>query len=503
MASLRDLLDVLGPALTPLTGETGLDGTVTEVVLVGPGDPLPDTPGALLLCLDVTDLRRRLAGSRVVGVVVKAAMSSTNSWRGTEVPVLAADDDLPWHNLLQLLTTAVTSAGGSTTGGGAAIGDLFALANSVAAMVGGAVTIEDPQRRVIAYSSLPGQPIDEARRQGILGRQVPDLQGNDDLYRDVHRSAGVVHTPAMEGVLPRLAVAVRSGPEVLGSLWVIADTTLGPDAERALLDASRLAALHLLRARAGSDVERRARSELLRGLLDGRSSPDLAGVRLGLEVGRPVVVLGFSLPERVAADNLDADAVADLVQLQCAAVRPRSCVLAQLGTIYALIPVDDDLHRARLVQLGESVVERARAALRVELRGAVGATVASLHEVSRSRADVDAVLRLDAGSFTTVEQALPQVVLLDLQGHLAGAPHLCLPAVQQMLQHDIEHGTPYAQSVLAYLAANADVPAAADAVAVHANTFRYRLRRVRELFGLDLDDPDVRLVTWLQLRVRT
>lgn len=499
---MRDLLDVLGPALVPLTGKSGLDGTVTEVVLVGPGDPLPDTPGALLLCIDVTDLPRRLAGSRVVGVVVKAATASIDSWRDTEIPLLAADDTLPWHHLLQLLTTAVSSAGGSTTGGGAAIGDLFGLANSVAAMVGGAVTIEDPQRRVIAYSSLSDQPIDETRRQGILGRQVPDLQGNDDLYREVHRSPGVVHMPSTDDVLPRLAVAVRSGPEVLGSLWVIGDTNLGPDAERALLDASRLAALHLLRARAGSDVERRARSELLRGLLDGRSSPDLAGARLGLEVARPVAVLGFSLPEQVAADDLDADAVADLVQLQCAAVRPRSCVLAQLGTIYALVPVDDDLTRARLVQLGQSVIERARAALRVELRGAVGATVASLHEVSRSRADVDAILRLGRGSFTTLEEALPQVALLDLQGHLAGAPHLCLPAVLQMLKYDVEHGTPYAQSVLAYLAANADVPAAAEAVAVHPNTFRYRLRRVRELFDLNLDDPDVRLVTWLQLRIR-
>ena len=44
------------------------------------------------------------------------------------------------------------------------------------------------------------------------------------------------------------------------------------------------------------------------------------------------------------------------------------------------------------------------------------------------------------------------------------------------------------------------MPAAAEAVQVHPNTFRYRMRRVRELFELDLEDPDVRLMVWLQLR---
>jgi hypothetical protein len=361
-------------------------------------------------------------------------------------------------------------------------------------MVGGAVAIEDPARRVLAYSSLADQPIDEARQQGILGRQVPDLSRNDAIYRDMQRSAGVTRVPSDGEVLPRLAVAVRAGAELLGSIWVIEAAPLGPDSEQALLDAGRHAALHLLRARAGVFVERRTRGELLRGLLDGRAAPEIAATRLGLDVGTSVAVLGFSLPPDI--DELDAEAVADLVQLQCAAVRPRSSVLVQLGTVYALVP---DLARPALLSLARTVVDRAR----VPLAGAVGATVSGLHEMSRSRTDVDAVLRLAApGTVAAVEDVLPQVVLLHLQSHLAGQPHLRLPAVERMLAHDQEQQTPYVESVLAYLSANADVPAAAESVSVHPNTFRYRLRRVRELFDLDLEDPDVRLVAWLQLRTR-
>ena len=490
MPTLRALVDVLSPAVRAVGDLERLDVEVDEVVLLGPGDPLPAEPTALLLCIDAAAALELT--SPVAGAVVKLDGMDEARFARAEVPVLVADDSLPWNHLLQLLQSAMGPREGS--------GDLFALANSLAAVVGGAVAIEDPQRRVLAYSSLPDQPIDEARRQGILGRQVPEFDRNDRIYREVQRSPGVLRIPQDGDVLPRLAVAVRSGAELLGSLWVVEHEQVNEAGERALLDASRLATLHLLRARVSTGIDRRARGEVLRALLDGRTSPELAGARLGLESAREVTVLAFALPQTTAADELDADAVADLIQLQCAAVSARSSVLLEVSTVYALLP-SSGLTRARLVQLAEAVVERSAAALRVDLRAALGSTSPALHEVSRSRADADAVLRLvGAGQVATVEDVLPQVALLDLQGHLGAAPHLRLPAVDRMLRHDAEHSTPYVESVLAYLNANADMPAAAEAVQVHPNTFRYRMRRVRELFDLNLEDPDVRLMVWLQLR---
>jgi DNA-binding PucR family transcriptional regulator len=493
MSTLRALIEVLSPALRSVGGVERLDAEVDEVVLIGPGDRLPTSPTALVLCVDAStalDLR-----GPVPGVVVKLGPLEEQPFTRASIPVIVADDDLPWNHLLQLLTSALGPREGS--------GDLFALANSLAAAVGGAVTIEDPQRRVLAYSSLPDQPIDEARRQGILGRKVPEFDRNDRIYREVQRSHGVVRIPAEGEILPRLAVGVRSGAELLGSLWVVEHELLPEGSERALLDASRLASLHLLRARVSTGTDRRARGELLRALLDGRSSPELAGARLSIDPVGPVTLLAFAFPDDTALDELDADAVADLVQLQCAAVSARCSVLLQLGTVYVLLP-SADLPRARMVKLAQSVLERAQAALRVQLCAGIGCTAGSLTSVGRSRADADAVVRLiRPGQVATVEDVLPQVALLDLQGHLAASPHLRLPAVDLLLRHDSEHATPYVESVLAYLSANADMPAAAEAVQVHPNTFRYRMRRVRELFDLDLEDPDVRLVVWLQLRTLT
>jgi DNA-binding PucR family transcriptional regulator len=47
------------------------------------------------------------------------------------------------------------------------------------------------------------------------------------------------------------------------------------------------------------------------------------------------------------------------------------------------------------------------------------------------------------------------------------------------------------------------VIAASAAMYVHPNTFRYRLRRLAEVGGIDLSDPDARFSVMLQLRIFT
>jgi DNA-binding PucR family transcriptional regulator len=73
--------------------------------------------------------------------------------------------------------------------------------------------------------------------------------------------------------------------------------------------------------------------------------------------------------------------------------------------------------------------------------------------------------------------------------------------LQRVLDHDRETNGLYAESLLAYLDSFGDTASAAKSLSIHDNTLRYRIRRLQELFDLDLEDPDTRLVTWLQLRL--
>ncbi|MEO3810136.1 PucR family transcriptional regulator [Sphaerisporangium sp. B11E5] len=58
------------------------------------------------------------------------------------------------------------------------------------------------------------------------------------------------------------------------------------------------------------------------------------------------------------------------------------------------------------------------------------------------------------------------------------------------------------ESLRAYLACNGHWDAAAQRLGVHRHTLRYRMRRVGELLGRDLDDPAVRAELWVALSAR-
>ena len=57
-------------------------------------------------------------------------------------------------------------------------------------------------------------------------------------------------------------------------------------------------------------------------------------------------------------------------------------------------------------------------------------------------------------------------------------------------------------SLAAWLGRHGQWDTAAADLGVHRHTLRYRMRRVEELLGRSLDDPDLRAELWLALRIR-
>ena len=107
---------------------------------------------------------------------------------------------------------------------------------------------------------------------------------------------------------PRVAVAVRAGDEVLGSIWAAVPGPLSEERTEALCDAAKLVALHLLRVRAGADVQRRLRADLLSTALEGGVRAREALDRLGLG-GQPLMVLGVAVTGSDVGEGADDDAV--------------------------------------------------------------------------------------------------------------------------------------------------------------------------------------------------
>ncbi|MGW7792727.1 PucR family transcriptional regulator, partial [Streptomyces tricolor] len=384
--------------------------------------------------------------------------------------------------------------------GDGGLGDLFALADAIGTATGGATAIEDPRQRLLAYSAVPGQPVDEDRRQGILGRQVPASAENTEQYRRLFAADRPVRLPALTGTdLPRLAMPVRAGGETLGSVWVIDGGGLAPDAEATLAQGAATAALLLLRARAARELARHRGGELLRRLLDGTADdPATAAARLG--VTGPARVAAFA-PD-AAASVPDAERTAlrllDVVRLQCEARYGRQACVLLAGVVYAVLPGPGERHRS----LAEDIAARAGQALRVPVRAALGEVVPDPAGLADSRADADLVLRvLDADRpVAEADEVRARVALLRLAELMAEHRELTAGSWQRVLAYDAEHGTAYARTLACWFDAGCDMAGAARLLAVHPNTCRYRLRQLQRHTGVDLDDPDERLVLWLQLR---
>jgi sugar diacid utilization regulator len=312
----------------------------------------------------------------------------------------------------------------------------------------------------------------------------------------------------VDDVKSRSAVAIRAGSHMIGSIWVIHGAErLDEESEHALAEAARIAVPHVIQARAARDVERRLRAEMLLTVLDGRGSVDEVAARLGFAASTPLAILAFEAGGgEPGIDELQRERLVDLVVVHCEATSRQTSAVALGPIVYALLQGDTQLDQRALLHLAQQVQEHAEARIGLELLAAVGPAIDGLRDVARARRDVErvlGVLRVDpAGrALASAEQLRSEVVLHELKELSLDHPGLTRGKLERVLAHDAQHNTTYVSTLRAYLDCFGDVPRAAERISVHPNTFRYRMRRLVELFDLDLDDPDERMVLELQLRL--
>jgi hypothetical protein len=435
------------------------------------------------------------------------------------VVLLSTADEMAWRHLDALVTAASQAVARVGVDGAHPHlpGDLFALANAIAGSIGGAVTLEEPSGRVMAYSNLPGHEIDEIRRLAILGRQTPDRPTNAEEYRTVMQAAGpVVFKSSRPDYASRLAVAVRAGHQVLGLIWVLRDRPqLVEDAESVLMDAARAAALHLLRARGDDDPDRVRRSEVLRGLVAGSLDVGSAGPVLG-PVGQGAAVLAVVRPASpLGPREAEAARVTDLVTLHGEYWHVGTVSTVASGQVLLLLPVepaedgaDSDQVRlaVRLRKLGNGIVTAVRRSTSIDVRVGLGPLMHGLSSLPAGLRYAEQVIevlerREDGPRVATLDDVRTHVVVAALAADQALLDDaLLLPQVRAILDHDAAQGTEYAKTLLTYLGTFGDVVVTAQRLTIHVNTARYRVRRLAEMFGVDLAAGDETMVIWNQLR---
>ncbi|MFJ9631027.1 PucR family transcriptional regulator [Streptomyces sp. NPDC101175] len=523
--------------LTVRAGEDRLDVPVRWAHVSELADPVPYMEGGELLLitalkLDAEDPRamrryvRRLVGAGVVGLgfavgvnydQIPKALVDTAAEEG--LPLLEVPRRTPFIAISKAVSAAIAADQyRAVTAGFAAQRELTrqALADGpqglltvLAAQVDGWAALYDTSGAVVATA-----PEWAGRRAARLTADVERLRERPAPASSVvggpdHEDRVELHSLGT-GRRPKAALAVGTA------------AALGTAERYAVHSAIALLTLTTERSRSLQAAEQRIGAAVLRMLLAGQ--PDharaVAGELFGALLDAPFrVIVGES-------GTADHDSLAGLAEaMESAAARSGEAVLVVPEGPEQLERSDEAAgpgKAARLVVLAvdggaavdacreyASALEAERAATDVREQGG-GEDEPPVVGLSAPAGPVAAAV-----AHKQAEQALSVArrrgrVFVEHEEMAAGSvlPLLADDAVRAfadgllrpLSEHDATGRGDLVASLRAWLSRHGQWDAAAADLGVHRHTLRYRMRRVEEILGRSLDDPDVRMELWLALK---
>ncbi len=334
------------------------------------------------------------------------------------------------------------------------------------------------------------------------GRRAARLTADVERLRDRPAPASsVVGGPDNEDRVELHTLGTGRRPRA--ALAVGTAAALGTAERYAVHSAIALLTLTTERSRSLQAAQDRIGAAVLRMLLAGQ--PDharaVAGDLFGGLLDAPFrIVVGES-------DDGALDALAEVVESAAARSGEAVLVVPEGPERLVVLAVDD----------GAAVEACGEYAARLEAERATSANG------ERAGEDDDLVVGLSApagpiaaaAAYKQAEQALSVArrrgrVLVEHEQLAAGSvlPLLADDAVRAfadgllrpLSEHDATGRGDLVASLRAWLSRHGQWDAAAADLGVHRHTLRYRMRRVEEILGRSLDDPDVRMELWLALK---
>jgi sugar diacid utilization regulator/GAF domain-containing protein len=396
---------------------------------------------------------------------------------------------------------------------------LPALTSAISAMVDNPVLLEDRGGQLLGWSAPPGWG---GPRPASLAQ----------VSRRSSEAARLVKRLAVEGRAARLpAVADEVSPRYVAPVAVAADTlamlSVPEVASRldafdllAVQEAATVVALVLMRERIALETERRLRGDLLTeivtGVVDDEENLLRRATLLGHDLRAPhALVLVDVQPSVPRSGSREASGpgqsvthdLYELVRELLWRDTPQWLIASRGSQALALLPVlSEGLDQKALAtarRLHAAAAQRwptARASV-VLSRVCHGVQeIASccseaqrfleLHRALGRRSGLILVERLGLYSILLQQRELGQELVVFATDRLG-----------PLREHDVQHGGNLVGCLRAYLAAGGELKATARELYLHRNSVRYKLRRIAEITGLDLHDPEVRFQLQLALRI--
>src|SRR5712691_6669345 len=398
---------------------------------------------------------------------------------------------------------------------------------TLADLLESAVVIEDASFHLLAHAGGAGDPHrkETIQRQGTPQRVLFDPQ-IQRMLREIEAKRGPVKVPAFPHVgmsRERLIAPILAANQVLGYISVLDHPPHNEElAFMAIEQAALVLALAVAKERELAEVEGRIRGEFLEDLLHGTYGDESAAQRRARHLGYPmhgshIVMLvdiddfrGFNKSRQVSEDAIQA-LKREFLRRVTGVVRtsyPRALLQGRSDQVVALLPLGPEVadHQARSHALG------------LQIRQAVTEWKPGFTISVGFSAPIEAPAAV-AGALREVTSVMESLARFKRWGQVVAVPELgltgLLAAVSDerlvdysrrhlgpLIEHDSARKGALVATLRAYLETG-EQQHAAQKLRVHPNTLRYRLDRIREITGLDLEDPETRLNLSVALRVQS
>ncbi|MCD2189966.1 PucR family transcriptional regulator [Actinomycetospora soli] len=319
---------------------------------------------------------------------------------------------------------------------------------------------------------------------------------------------GVVPPDETLGLRRRVCVPIRRDTRLLGLLLVIdADATLSDDeldrlGAAATVIGACLADRELEAARTSAATERHT-AALLDGGPDERAEAHRALVAGGLPDAPHAVVTVVEARGPARTGELTRVLRSTVGAHLRRGVRPGVAVVA--GRRVRLVEVGPrPVGRDEVAAVARRLVAAVRSAVGPagEVRVGVGGDVAGLPAAARSAGQAELALRgawslARHGDAARWEDVADHALLLRLPDEALG-PDLVPEPLRRLVEH--ESGARLRATLEVFLDLAGSVPRTAERLHLHRTSLYYRLRRIAEITGTDLDDGRDRLVLHQGLR---
>jgi PucR family transcriptional regulator, purine catabolism regulatory protein len=400
------------------------------------------------------------------------------------------------------------------------------ICRTLAELLESAVTVEDASFHLLAHA---GGSSDPHRKETILRQGTPQRVLFDPqiqrMLREVEAKRGPLKVPAFPHLgmsRERLIAPILAGGQVLGYISVLDHPPHNEElAFMAIEQAALVLALSVAKERELSEVEGRVRGEYLEDLLHGTYGEEAAAQRRARHLGYPlhgshIVMLvdiddfrGFNRARQISEDAIQA-LKREFLRRVAGVVRTsyqRALVQGRSDQVVSLLPLGTEVvdHQARVHALGIQIGQ-------VIADWKPGFTVSvGFSGPTEAPAGV-------AGALREVTSVMESLARFKRWGQVVAVPELGLTGLlaavtdERLVDYSrrhlgplIEHDTSRKGNLVATLRAyleTGEQQQAAQRLRVHPNTLRYRLDRIREISGLDLEDPETRLNLAVALRVQ-